>query len=94
MVLTQLPKTLLRTLDIRSFHTTMVLTQPVDLTFSGQGAICFHTTMVLTQPRTRLCDICGDLVSIPLWFLRNREEVSSEEAEDNGFHTTMVLTQR
>ena len=57
-----------------SFHTTMVLTQLISVFLVSLDLISgFHTTMVLTQQTSKhpFSEICS-LVSIPLWFLRNR----------------------
>jgi len=52
----------------------MVLTQlRSNSTFRGYDE-SFHTTMVLTQPLMNMLTLTLNLVSIPLWFLRNDKE--------------------
>ena len=46
--------------------------------FTGQAEYCFHTTMVLTQRGTVFTAVQGSIrVSIPLWFLRNLDEMET-----------------
>ena len=79
MVLTQREETCFPLLHNLCFHTTMVLTQRCSLCHSLQcGGGSFHTTMVLTQRLARLLCYETSLVSIPLWFLRNRHRRKSE----------------
>jgi len=81
---------------LNRFHTTMVLTQPVEGPCRGQTLIhCFHTTMVLTQhknkPDSKNDSECfhttmvltqHSRLQLTLHYLTQR------------FHTTMVLTQQ
>ncbi len=78
--------------DQRSFHTTMVLTQPERLRMFRWWTTSFHTTMVLTQLLS-VGVAQSKEVSIPLWFSRNGLFDDLFESIKR-FHTTMVLTQR
>jgi len=58
----------------------------------AEGSNSYHygsyaTRLSCTVPRA------GTAVSIPLWFLRNDQEIREEPLNCSRFHTTMVLTQ-